>query len=228
MPPLTYPFCLLAEDLRIQPLADVSGTPFFLDLSDSGSAVDRLDPLDPDGFQRWLDDAMGTGYAWGIGNYLECRTKLLRHFPQMQEEGRCYHLGVDIVLPKGSPLYAPLPGKVAAAGYEKGQGNYGGYLLLAHDLPASERFYTFYGHLEPTLTAAAGTVLGAGETMARTGGFAENGNWFYHTHLQIITPLGLADGYDTRGYCTPEMLGHIRERCPDPAPLLCCSLGGFS
>lgn len=207
-----------------RPVVDVSGPPYHLELSDDASASAMLDPLDPEGFQAWLDDQMHPHHTWGVCDYLEKRENLLRYFPQMVVEMRCYHLGLDIIVPVGTPIHAPIAGKVVESGYEPGNGNYGGYLILEHRLPGALPFYSLYGHLNPERTVSQGTVVSAGEPVGRTGSFECNGRWFHHTHMQVITQKGMDTGYNRQGYCGAELLPSIQSLCPDPVPLFLAGL----
>ena len=221
---LRYPYPLLRNAVRCHPVVDVSGPPYHLELSDDASASAMLDPLDPEGFQAWLDGQMHPHHTWGVCDYLERRETLLRYFPQMVAEGRCFHLGLDIIVPEGTPIYAPIAGAVVDNGHEPGIGNYGGYLILAHLLPGAVPFYSFFGHLDPKHTVPTGTVVSAGDPVARTGGFDCNGRWFQHTHLQVITQNGMDAGFDRKGYCNAELLPVIQSLCPDPVPLFLSGL----
>jgi murein DD-endopeptidase MepM/ murein hydrolase activator NlpD len=87
---------------------------------------------------------------------------------------------------------------VEAAGYEAGQGSYGGYVLLKHANRRFETFYSFYGHRSRSRLPEVGTSFFSGEAFAAIGDFHENGNRFYHTHVQVITHEGLAADYMTK------------------------------
>ena len=87
------------------------------------------------------------GHRWGVAPYLERRDTLLGDCPQMVAEQRFLHLGLDVIVPLGTPLHAPLDAIVETTGYEAGEGNYGGYVLLRHENPLFETFYSIYGHL---------------------------------------------------------------------------------
>ena len=115
-------------------------------------------------------------------------------------------------------MYAPLEAIVDDCGYEEGQGNYGGYMLLKHG-GDFEPFYSLYGHLNPDSLVAKGTVLKRGESFAKIGDYDHNGNWFPHLHLQILNGRGYEEGYRSKGYCTAEDLPNIKYFCPSPVPL---------
>lgn len=57
---------------------------------------------------------------------------------------RSYHSGVDMACPMGTSIYAALPGKVTATGYNS---TYGNYVIVAHH----SGYKTLYGHMSAIL-----------------------------------------------------------------------------
>ena len=57
---------------------------------------------------------------------------------------RSYHSGVDMACPTGTNIYAALPGKVTATGYNS---TYGNYVIIAHH----SGYKTLYGHMSAIL-----------------------------------------------------------------------------
>jgi hypothetical protein len=217
---LRYPYALYGRHIRLAPLFDaLKGDPLPLDLSIENHLLEQIDVRDQRNLQFVLEGQMAAGSNWGLGGYLERRDHLVRDCPQMVAEERYYHLGLDIMVPLNSALHAPLDAVVSQVGYEKGEGNYGGFILLKHTGPGVEAFYSFYGHLNPASLAPAATHLKAGDEFARIGDFHENGNWYHHTHLQMITAGGLKKGYLHKGYCARKDLSEVSKLCPDPLPL---------
>ena len=108
---------------------------------------------------------------------------------------------------------------MAETGYEEGEGNYGGFVLLKHESPNFETFYSFYGHLCKDRLPGVGKSYTAGSVFAEIGDFHENGNWFYHTHIQVITQKGLDQGYLSKGYCSRADLVKLDKLCPSSVPL---------
>jgi len=221
-----YPFLLYNSGIDHRPIfTDLPGDPYVADLSPASPLLEGIDVRDQRRFQRRLEKAMGSRFRWGFSPYLEYRETLLGDCPQMVAEGRFIHLGLDVIVDLGTPLNAPLDAVVAESGYESGEGNYGGFVLLKHETPETgeasgfEPFYSFYGHLCRDRLPAVGRRLAAGETFAEIGDFHENGNWFHHTHLQVITAAGLARGYLSKGYCAESDLKEIDALCPSPIPL---------
>jgi len=217
---MKYPYIAYIKKVDIQPIfKNLKGDPLIADMSENSSLFNAIDVRDQKGFQSLLDEMMKDRYSWGVSSYLENRKTLLSQCPQMVEEQRFYHLGLDIIVPLDTPLHAPLDSTVKESGYEQGEGNYGGHVLLMHHSPYFEAFYSFYGHLNRDKLPKIGTNIKAGDEFARIGDFHENGNWFFHTHLQIITQKGLDLGYISKGYCSAGDLTQMDKLCPSPLSL---------
>jgi murein DD-endopeptidase MepM/ murein hydrolase activator NlpD len=218
---MRYPFLIYHPDLRLCPVfEDLPGIPYIADLSLTSPLLQGQDPRDQRRLQAVLEDEMTRGgHRWGLAPYLERRDTLLAGCPQMVAEARFIHLGLDVIVPLATPLQAPLDAVVELTGYEAGEGNYGGHVLLRHESPAFETFYSFYGHLDRDRLPAVGKTLAAGQPFAAIGDYHVNGNWFYHTHIQVITAAGLAAGYLTKGYCAAQDLIRMNDLCPSAIPL---------
>ena len=217
---MQYPYVAYSEKVDIQPVfKGLSGDPFVVDLSVGSQVFHEVDILDQHAFQAWLEVKMQGQFTWGLASYLEDRQTILSQYPQMREEERYFHLGLDIIVDLDTPLHAPLDAVVQESYYEEGEGNYGGNVLLRHDSPYFETFYSIYGHLNKERLPEAGAKFKAGEVFARIGDFHENGNWFYHTHLQIITQKGYDEGWVSKGYCAAKDLAIMDSICPSPLSL---------
>jgi murein DD-endopeptidase MepM/ murein hydrolase activator NlpD len=215
-----YPFLLYSRKVKHRPVfQDLKGDPFIADLSNNSPLLKEIDVRDQIELQRLIEKAMRSEYYWGFSPYLERRDTLLGDCPQMVAEKRFIHLGLDVIVGRGTPLHAPLDAVVAESGYERGEGNYGGYVLLKHDSPYFDAFYSFYGHLCKNRLPKTGQKYTAGRAFAEIGDFHENGNWFYHTHIQVITQTGLEMGYAYKGYCNEKDLAEMNDLCPSPLPL---------
>lgn len=216
-----YPLNLIVTRTRPYPLfgKQLKGKPFILDLSDSNPDVKTYAM---DDFQKQqmqiFDQLRRENRYWGIGRYLEDRRELLSHFPQMVEEERFFHVGLDIIVPEAFTLYAPLDGEVAKVGFDEGVGNYGGYVILRHMLLGIV-FYSFYGHLNIQHIVEPGQKIEAGDEIGHIGAGHDSGGWFTHTHLQVITEEAYDEGRYLQGYVTAEDLEWIDELFPTPYPL---------
>jgi 4-aminobutyrate aminotransferase-like enzyme len=134
-------------------------------------------------------------------------------------ERRTVHLGLDVFLPAGSPVLAPLPGVVHSFADNAAALDYGGCIVLEHTADDSSplTFYTLYGHLsrESLNGLAQGQAIAQGQAFARLGDVDENGGWPPHLHLQIITDL-LGNAGNFPGVARPSDAAIWKSLSPDP------------
>ncbi|MBH8558852.1 peptidoglycan DD-metalloendopeptidase family protein [Hymenobacter negativus] len=155
----------------------------------------------------------------GIGGYLENRVIYRRsaHFgPGAVEEPRSLHLGVDVWLPAGTPVLAPLPAVVHSLADNDNFGDYGPTVVLQHELEGTV-FYSLYGHLSRQEWRAlrVGQVLEKGEAFATVGPFPENGDWPAHLHFQLMADMQGRVG-DFPGVARPSERETWAALCPNP------------
>lgn len=134
---------------------------------------------------------------------------------------RTVHLAIDAFAPAGTPLYAPLRGEVFFAENRTGHLDYGGVIILKHETPAGDAFYTLYGHLDPKFleTLGPGDVIKKGAAFCRLGDASQNGGWAPHVHFQLaLTTEGIEA--DWPGVGDPDEMYMWRAICPNPAALL--------
>lgn len=212
--------------------APVLGTPLdrsrvvLIDLSVEGELVSadagqNVEPL----LTRRIDAARRDAHAAiGIGRYLEPR--LLYQSPlfgggDSQEERRTVHLGVDLFAPPGTPVHAPLRGRVHALADNRAPLDYGPVVILEHETAGGETFFTLYGHLGRDVLGRlrTGQQVDAGEPFAAIGTPDINGGWTPHLHFQIITDL-LGLGTDVPGVCRSSEQDAWGALSPDPNLLL--------
>jgi murein DD-endopeptidase MepM/ murein hydrolase activator NlpD len=155
----------------------------------------------------------------GIGGYLENRVIYRRsaHFgPGAAEEPRSLHLGVDVWLPAGTLVLAPLPAVVHSLADNDNFGDYGPTVVLQHALEDTV-FYSLYGHLSRHEWRAlrVGQALQQGEAFATVGPFPENGDWPAHLHFQLMADMQGRVG-DFPGVARPSERDAWATLCPDP------------
>jgi peptidoglycan LD-endopeptidase LytH len=156
----------------------------------------------------------------GYGGYGEERL-LYWNSPHFGAEGerRTIHLGLDLWAPAGTPVYAPLEGRVHSFAYNGQVLDYGATIILEHEL-GGQAFYTLYGHLALSSLEglAAGQPISKGQALARFGPPAENGGWPPHLHLQLILDM---QGYagDFPGVARRSEASRWLALCPDPEVL---------
>lgn len=145
-------------------------------------------PLDRS-FDAWFATK---GVTYGIGLYGENRAvyRSAQFADAASPERRTIHLGIDIFAPAGTPVYAPLPGRVLSLAYNADPLDYGHTLILEHTA-ADLRFFTLYGHLAASLThlLQPGSQVQPGQHIADLGDWHENGGWPAHLHFQIMTEM---------------------------------------
>ncbi len=211
-----YPLCL--NNQNIFPLFGdfLQGKPAIIDLSDNNPDVSVFDTQNFIAFNRQIDEEMKkAGARWGVAKYLEKRSTILRHYPEIINEKRVFHAGLDIITPYNTPLFAPLDAEVYAIGKEKELGLYGGYICLKHRVGGAV-FYSFYGHLKTPQEVEVRQEIKAGESFAFLGKESDSGGWFSHLHLQILTQKAIDEGHLLTGYITPAMLQQVESLFPSP------------
>ncbi len=154
------------------------------------------------------------------GGYLEPRlvytTDAYMKNGNERPESRTIHLGVDFWLPPETPVHSPLEGEVIVATNDKGDKEYGGLIILKHEIKGLT-FYSLYGHLsvESALTRKVGDIIKAGDYLAKLGNYPENGNWPPHLHFEIMLTM-LDYEVDFPGVAYKSELNVWKSLCPDP------------
>jgi murein DD-endopeptidase MepM/ murein hydrolase activator NlpD len=216
----SYPICLFGE--KIFPIfgQKFSGKPLYFPLDDSSDVLQTQKQKSGQAdFQLAIEDLLKKNNAeWAVSGYPEKRS-LVADYTEEVRKSRHYHIGIDVTAPLGTRLYAPLAAEVVTAEYEEGAGQFGGYIVLKHEINDCV-FYTVFGHLNPSSLPGVGTKLKAGDPFGQLGDMGQNGGWFYHTHLQVLTERGFNQGWKDKALCTKEQLGSIHEFCPNPLFLI--------
>jgi hypothetical protein len=175
-------------------------------------------------YWAWLQTRMkDEGARFALGFYGEVRDVYRgdQFRTPASPEWRSQHLGVDIFIAEGTPIYAPLPGHVANVADNAERYGYGPLVILEHQTSGGERFWTLYGHLarETLARLTVGQSVAAGERIGSIGEPEVNGGWAPHLHFQIITDrLGLDD--DFPGVGQPSLWNIWSKISPDPNLIL--------
>jgi len=177
---------------------------------------------DLDGFTRNLFERMrAANTTAGIGRYDEARliytSELFQSASNDGSEWRTVHLGLDIFMEPGSPVFAPLDATVHSFRNNAGTLDYGPTIILQHSLAAGVTFYTLYGHLSADSldNLREGMDVKQGARIATIGNAAVNGGWPPHLHFQIITDLMGRQG-DFPGVARPSERAIWLSVSPDP------------
>lgn len=214
---LPYPWCLINE--KKFGVFNTKTAPLYISCA-TGSGYESEFTAPAQEYQKFLDKTLSKhGKEMAVSGYLENRYSLLKDIPQMAQEARYYHLGVDIWAKVGTKLHCPYDCEVVVAEYEEGIGNYGGFCVIKVCLNGT-MFYILFGHLNPNTLPKVGTKLKVGQIFAEIGDYHENGGWTWHLHLQVLTEKGFSDGWIHKGYCAEKDLSNIQFLCPDPSFIL--------
>ena len=131
-------------------------------------------------------------------------------------ESRCMHLGIDFWVPAQTPVHALFSGEVVFAVNDKGPKNFGGLIVLKHEVDDFE-FYSLYGHLslESISQLTPGDRINKGAKIGDIGTVKENGNWSPHLHFQLFLSL-LNFTIDVPGVALYKEKKVWSAICPDP------------
>ncbi|MEL6865919.1 MAG: phosphotransferase, partial [Bacteroidota bacterium] len=177
-------------------------------------------------FDRLISDRLrDTAADYGIGAYDEVRPLYTTDaYAQIGNEGpewRTIHLGLDVFMPAGQPVYSPLEGMVYSIQDNAMDRDYGPTIILEHQTDKGLPFYSLYGHLDKGCLdqLKTGDWVAKGQEIALLGAVHENGGWPPHLHLQLITDI-LGQKGNFPGVANPALGSLWRSLCPDPSLLL--------
>ncbi|MFB6257289.1 MAG: peptidoglycan DD-metalloendopeptidase family protein [Flavobacteriales bacterium] len=189
------------------------------DLSGRSPEWERIDLSDTEALSTLIRQKLGNGRA-AVGGYGEHRVFYERSPLFQGEEARSIHLGVDVWIEDGSPVYTPLYGKVHSYANNDTFGDYGPTIVLEHELEG-HLFHTLYGHLDPGSLSRVKErkAFSEGEQLGSVGDETVNGNWPPHLHFQVIIDMEGMKG-DYPGVARPSEKAAYLGNCPDPAPFL--------
>jgi 4-aminobutyrate aminotransferase-like enzyme/Ser/Thr protein kinase RdoA (MazF antagonist) len=183
-----------------------------------GPSLDRAPVVDFTG-----EDPPPPAVTPAIGRYLEDRRVYDSDafVAELPGERRTLHLGVDVFLPAGEPILAPLDGVVRDVAWRPAARDWGGIVVLDHRTADGVCFHTFYGHLDRATTerVAPGHAIARGDVVGHLGDERENGGWAPHLHLQLLT-TDLGRGCDAHGVGTLAERDLWESVAPDPNVLL--------
>jgi 4-aminobutyrate aminotransferase-like enzyme/Ser/Thr protein kinase RdoA (MazF antagonist)/murein DD-endopeptidase MepM/ murein hydrolase activator NlpD len=162
--------------------------------------------------------ALPDGVDLAVGRYGEDRpVYTVDEFAGADGERRTVHLGLDLFVPAGEPVYAPFDGDVVAVAVRPAALDYGGTLLLRHETSNGAPFWLLLGHLarEVTTRVRPGQRVARGERVATVGAPDENGGWQPHPHVQLFTTL-LGRSHDLPGVARRSERDVWQSISPDP------------
>lgn len=171
-----------------------------------GESNPLIDPQQCDDWVREIARRHGVDYTYG--GYLEDRSHLWRkHY---LPPGRQAHLGVDYNVPAGTKVVVLEDAEVIYNAHDCSFGGWGGLVVFRLAKPPyAGADYLYYGHLAWDKMAAVGQKLQAGDFVGHVGKPHENGMWFPHIHVQLVSEkqmkLAGGDPLKVDGYMPPPV-----------------------
>ncbi len=179
-----------------------------------------MPPFSDRAFDAWF---AARNVPYGIGTYGEDRSvyRTAQFADATSPERRTRHLGIDVFAPAGTPVFAPLPGRVRHVTYNADPLDYGHTLILEHEA-GGVPFFTLYGHLGGSLPRLVqpGQRVEPGQLIAHLGDWPENGGWAPHIHFQIMTDMLAQTGGNFFGVGHSSLRDVWQAICPDPNLIL--------
>lgn len=188
-----------------------------VDLSEAGLKKVGVNPAQAQELEKYLSSCKAKAQAKILyGGYLEKRNLYATTERFNQEEVRNIHLGIDYWADANTPIKAPLAGIVTAAHYNEGEGNYGGTIILMHQVDRF-LFYSLYGHLsKESLKIPIGKSVEKDALFCALGDVHENGNYVPHLHFQWILSLPVG-ATDYPGVCAENQIEIFAKNSPQPS-----------
>jgi 4-aminobutyrate aminotransferase-like enzyme len=143
-------------------------------------------------------------------------------FKSNDGERRTIHIGIDLFMKAGSPIFAPLDGVIHSFANNVAPLDYGPAIILQHEVDEGRiKFFTLYGHLsEESLEGIQpGKLLKCGDRIASIGAPPTNGGWPPHLHFQIVCDMLGKEG-DFPGVAPASQREVWLSICPDPNLIL--------
>lgn len=205
----------------IIPQKFLEGEPFIFDFTKENKVLLKIDLHDTRASSKYINETLRkSGRKLGIGKYAEDRMVYKSPMYKTSGEARTVHLAIDLFVPFGTPIFAPLEGIIHSFRDNNNFLDYGPTIILEHSLEGV-KFYTLYGHLSRSSLRKiiVGQKIRAGQRIAVVGRPSVNGSWPSHLHSQIITDL-LGYRGDFPGVARPSEKEYYLKLCPDPNLLL--------
>ncbi len=161
-------------------------------------------------------------YGWSFGGYLEPRSRLWKGSYLDGIGDEVLHAGIDVNLPKGTPLKAQQDFTVLLSDDDHTlSGGWGPRLILQPGVMDDRDCAVIYSHLQ-RIAVKEGDEVKKGAILGEIGGPPDNGNWWPHLHIQLVE----RSWFDTMrlhatlekldGYFPLRELAECRLRYPDP------------
>lgn len=157
-----------------------------------------------------------------VGRYDEVRRNM--YTTGLFRGVRNIHMGVDIWVPRNTPVRSFADGYVLFFRDNDRSGDYGPTIVTRHvvalDGGRATPLYALFGHLSRRSLEKVfeGMVLERGQCFAEVGGEHENGGWVPHLHFQLSRERPAVP--DMPGVVAPEDRDAALQTYPDPRVVL--------
>ena len=183
----------------------------------------RIEPnpfLDPEMCDQMIKDVhQKYNLDFSYGGWMEDRSFLWKG-SYLDQYNTYIHLGMDINVSAQTEVASLFDGEVILVDDDfPEQGGWGPRIIIKN---ITESIYLLYAHLDRDIKVRAGDLVKKDQIIAKVGKAPQNGNWFQHLHVQLITEEywkemqkdGLFSELD--GYGTAEDVEINKQRFPDP------------
>ncbi|MCL2255825.1 MAG: GNAT family N-acetyltransferase [Firmicutes bacterium] len=162
--------------------------PLMISLGEHGEYIEKVKEMNQNELDEFLKNLLfGHGATWAISGDREFRHALYRHSgEEFMAKNLTIHVGVDIIAPSGTEIFAPYDGEITHVVFEEDDGGYGWLIAMK-----VENFYLLFGHLGKKDLPKVGEKVKAGDKIGTIGDFHENGEWFHHLHFQAMSKEGI-------------------------------------
>jgi murein DD-endopeptidase MepM/ murein hydrolase activator NlpD len=117
------------------------------------------------------------------GGFLEDISKILYKFDKTM-----IHLGIDINIYEGTKVSVPIDCKIINIYNDISNENGWGFRILFELIESYKNAkYMIYGHLAYNKDLYIGQICKKGDIIGVIGNYNENGGWFPHLHVQLMT-----------------------------------------
>jgi|GEM_PF-5465047 len=153
---------------------------------------------------------IGPGVPWGNPTGSGCITSPFGWRSDPITGNPEFHLGIDIGIPEGTPVFSTMEGTVYFAGYDSGYGYY--VIIVSQDKTTGYWYVTRYAHLSSILVSSGDTVT-RGQQIALSGntGYSTGPHLHYEVHA---SNKSLDDAVSGNSAQDPEKWGATYDHCP--------------
>lgn len=208
------------EKANMLPRSFLAQNSFQFDFSNGNREVVEMDMTKCEVLQGYIAMVLREAEtSWGYGGYGEERSWYTSPLFTSDGEARTVHLGIDIWLPPGTPVYLSITGVVHSFQNNQDFLDYGPTIIIEHQISGTH-FFTLYGHLnvDSLKHLTVGSAISAGGEVGRVGEESENGSWAPHLHFQIIGDM-LGKRGDFPGVARQSEKDLYLALCPNPGLL---------